>query len=620
VQLSVVYRRIRISVTREEEDMGLKRIVVGTLALLGTFVFLLAAAAVVVLVFLPKVEQAVPDKVIIKLDLERNLVEYQPGDTISKFIEEKTPTVLQTVEALEKASEDPRVLGLVAKIGESGMGLAKIQEIRNAVSAFRKHGKPTVAYSETFGEFGPGTGAYYLATAFDTICLQPSGDIGLTGLIFKSPFVLGTLEKLGITASLDKRGKYKSAVDIFTHRKFTDAQKEATISIMNSQFNQITKGIADTRGISESEVKALINQGPFSAQEGFNLKLVDKLAYRDEVYDAIKSNTSKEAKFLSLRKYWQSVKNQEEGKVIALIYCVGAIHRGKSEAAALAGVSAGSDTLSAAFRSAMEDKSVKAILFRIDSPGGSYVASDTIWHETRGRGKKASKPVIVSMGDVAASGGYFVAASATKIVAQPGTLTGSIGVFAGKAVITDFWSKLGVTWDEVHTSDNSTFWSSTDNYTPEQWNRFENWLDLVYRDFTTKVAEGRKLPIQKVLDAAQGRVWTGEEAKGLGLVDELGGFPEALRLAREAAGIPPEAAVQLKLFPRTKTLLETIVDRLFGKEGEEESPSKISLYLRQASEYAKPLAYLVKILASADYSGPNLRSSDHGEGTPLDIP
>jgi len=255
----------------------------------------------------------------------------------------------------------------------------------------------------------------------------------------------------------------------------------------------------------------------------------------------------------------------------------------------------GAETVTAAFRTAIEDPTVRAILFRIDSPGGSYVASDAIWRETV-RARQAGKPLIVSMGDVAGSGGYFVAMAADKIVAQPGTITGSIGVLGGKMVTTGFWDKLGLSWDEVHTSTNATLWSGTQDYTPEQWARIEAWLDRVYDDFTTKVAAGRQLPKERVLEVAKGRIWTGADAKERGLVDELGGFSVALRLTREAIGLPPEAPIHLKLFPERPGLWEALLNRLLGDEHESSESSSATALLAQTLRLIRPVLHLVHTL------------------------
>jgi protease-4 len=371
-----------------------------------------------------------------------------------------------------------------------------------------------------------------------------------------------------------------------TDKKYTPAFKEATEKIVDSAFAQLVAGIADARKMSTNDVRALINRGPFLADEALQARLVDQLGYRDAAYADIKKKAGPHAKFLYLSKYLERAGSPyAEGATIALIYGVGDIHRGKSAYSPIfQSVSMGADTVAAAFRAAAADKSVKAILFRIDSGGGSYVASDTIWRETV-RARKAGKPIIVSMGGVAGSGGYFIAMNADKIVAQPATLTGSIGVFAGKMLTTSFWDKLGISWDEVHTSSNATVFTGLQDYTPEQWKTFESWLDRVYDDFTTKVAEGRKLPKDKVLEIAKGRVWTGEDARALGLVDELGGFPVAFKLVREAAKLPADAKIKLQVFPRPKSPLE----RLLG-QGPDSSQQTSDETIAHAMEMIQPFA------------------------------
>jgi protease-4 len=322
------------------------------------------------------------------------------------------------------------------------------------------------------------------------------------------------------------------------------------------------------------------------------------------VYTSVKEQIGAPARLLYLSKYLERAgRPHTQGETIALIYGVGGVQRGESGYDPLFdGLSMGADTITAAFRAAVEDEDVKAILFRIDSPGGSYVASDAIWRETV-RAREAGKPVIVSMADVAGSGGYFVAMAADKIVAQPGTITGSIGVVGGKMLTSGFWNKLGLSWDEVHTSANATMWSSTQDYTPEQWGRFQAWLDRVYDDFTSKVAAGRKLPKEQVLEVAKGRIWTGEDAKALGLVDELGGFPVALRLAREAAGLPADAKIRLQLFPEPQSPWEALLDRLLGEERESSEPETAAALLVRTLRLIQPAVRLARSLGLTPHPG-----------------
>ncbi len=579
----------------------MKKILVGGLAFIGALVVLVIAMGVGVYQVAKK---GVPDKTILEVDLERGLIEYVPDGPLAGALLAKKLTMRDVVEALARASQDKRVVSLIARVDAANLGLAQIQEVRDAVLAFRKSGKPAVAHSETFGEFGPGNGAYYLATAFDEIYLQPSGDVGLTGLIAESPFLRGTLEKLGVIARLDHRKEYKNAMNLFTERQYTEPHREAVQKVVESQFAQLLKGVATARKLSENEVRALVDRGPFLGQQAVDTKLVDGLAYWDEVYAKAKEKAGEGVKRLPLSKYLQRAgRAYEEGETIALIYGVGGVHRGTSEYNPMFGSpSMGSDTVTAAFRSAVKDKDVKAILFRVDSPGGSYVASDAIWREVV-RAKAAGKPVVVSMGNVAGSGGYFVAMAADKIVAQPATITGSIGVLGGKMLTSGFWDKIGLSWDEVHTSDNAAIWTSTRDYTPEQWAQFQGWLDRVYDDFTSKVAQGRGLPKEKVREVAKGRIWTGEDAKALGLVDELGGFPAALRLAKEAAGIPEDAEIRLKLFPPKKTLVQTLMNRLLREEKDNSEEEAATVALAHALRVVQPLARVVRDLGLSPGSG-----------------
>ena len=524
------------------------------------FIVVVYVLVVVVVVFVSKGH--VPRKTVVELDLEQPLIEAVPDDPLAEAMNRDSAKVRDIVETLERASKDDRVVGIVAKVGNGRMGLAQAQEIREAVLRFRQSKKFAIAFSETFGEFRNGGGSYYVATAFDQIWMQPSGDVGLTGIMLESPFVKGTLAKLGMSFRGDHRYEYKAALNFYTETKYTPAHKEEMQKIMDSWFGQMLKGIGEARHKSPDELKALIDKGPFLGKEALDAGLVDKLGYRDQAYDEVKKRAGNDAELLYSWKYLERAgRPHDKGKKIALIYGVGGVVRGKSGYDPGQGnFFMGSETVSAAFREAAEDKDVQAILFRVDSPGGSYVASDTIWREMMNARQKGKK-IIVSMGDLAGSGGYFVAIPADKIVAQPGTITASIGVLGGKVLTSGFWDKIGLSWDEIHTSQNATMFTGTHDYTPAEWARFEQWLDRVYVDFTGKVADGRKLPKEKVLQIAKGRIWSGEDAKALGLVDELGGFPEALALAKKAVGIPDSEEVKLAVYPTPKSPLQLFLHR-----------------------------------------------------------
>jgi protease-4 len=566
----------------------MKKAIVRILAVLGA----LWLISLLVAVFLVAGRKgSVPGKTILEANFEQPMLEDIPDDPAAQVMLKDRVVVRDVVDALDRGANDDRVVGLVARIGAVSMGMGQVQELREAVERFRAKKKFAVAYAETFGEFGPGNNAYYLATVFDQIYLQPSGDIGLTGLILESPFLKNTLAKLGMKFHGDHRYEYKTALNLFTESKYTPAHKEANTALMNSWFGQLKDGICSARQISPEQFQSVIDQGPYLGKEAVDAHLVDGVAYRDEVYDQVKKKAGDGAKLLYLSKYLDRAgRPHDKGKTIALVYGVGGVQRGKSGYNPVQdSLAMGSETVAGAIRAAAEDKNVKAILFRVDSPGGSYVASDTIWRAVV-QARKAGKPVIVSMGDVAGSGGYFVAMAADKIVAQPGTITASIGVLSGKFLTSGLWDKIGLTWDEVHAGANATMWTGTHDYTPAEWQRFQQWLDRIYVDFTSKVAEGRKLPKEKVLEIAKGRIWSGQDAKNLGLIDEVGGFDTALSLAKKAAGIPESEEVKLEVFPHKKTLWQALLQREGPENSEKEGTRQAMMeVLRTVQPVAREL-------------------------------
>ena len=541
----------------------MKKALIGLLALIGG----LAILALLAIGFFGLVvglgSPGVPSSVVLQFDFEKGVIEAMPDDPVAQVMLQGQTPVLDIVDALDRAAKDRRVRAFVGRIGGGGIGLAHLQEIRDAVTRFRASGKRAIAFAETFGEFSAGNGGYYLATAFDEIWLQPSGDVAMTGLIYESPFLRGTFDKLGITPQMDQRYEYKNAMNVYTERAYTEPHRRAMQELMDSQFAQIVRGIALGRKKDDTDIRALFDRGPFLGQEALDAGLVDRLAYEDELYAELRDKEGDDLDLLYLDKYLErGGRPHVKGTTIALVRGYGGVARGRGGYSPIDGsVVMGSDAVVESLRAAVDDDRVKAIVFRVDSPGGSYVASDTIWRETR-RAKEAGKPVIVSMGNVAGSGGYFVAMHADKIVAQPGTITGSIGVLGGKLLTSGLWDKLGLSWDEVHTSRNSTMFTGTHPYDDAGWERFQAFLDRIYADFTSKVAEGRKLPIETVREIAKGRIWTGEDAKRLGLVDEVGGVDTALGLAREALGLDADDPVRVREFPAKKTTFEA----LFGQK------------------------------------------------------
>jgi protease-4 len=549
----------------------LRRLIVGLFAVIG-FVTVLTVAGIMLLVggLRPSVT-ALPGNILLTADLTRELPEGSSEEPLLRLLVGNKPTLRDFLDAIETAGDDPRVKGLLARVGDDENGLAKVQEVRDAIVAFRSKGKFALAFADSFGEFGPGTRPYYLATAFDEIWLQPLGNVGLTGLYADSPFLRGTLDLLGIVPEFDHREEFKTAMNLLTETKMTPAHREEVEALLTSVAGQIVHGIAQGRKLSEVDVRDLIDRGPLLGAEAVEAKLVNRLGYRDEVFAHARARAGSGAELVSLTSYLDRAgRPHREGSTIALIYGTGLVVRsGDGGANPVTGSNVMAATeMTRAFRAATRDSAVRAIIFRIDSPGGSAVASESIWREVvfaRERGK----PVIVSMGNVAGSGGYYVAAAADKIVAEPTTLTGSIGVLAGKLVVSDLLKKVGVSTDSVQVGANAAMFSPTTNFSQFAHDRLEAFLDETYKGFKDHVATGRHMTQEEVEAVAKGRVWSGEDAKAHGLVDELGGYAVALRLAKQAANLPPEAPVILTVFPREETLPEVIYNRLTGKERED---------------------------------------------------
>jgi protease IV len=527
----------------------MRRFLVGFLATLGLLGLLLAGGVAVAVWLLLPAAPDLPERGVLVVDLREGLEEAAASDPLDLLGIAVRPTFTDVVLALDAAGRDPRVQGLVARLSGEGPGLAQSQELRAAVARFREQGKFAYAYADSFGEFGPGTRGYYLATAFEQIHLQPHGALGLTGIMIETPLLRGLLDKLGVMPSGDRRGPYKTAADLFLERELTPAHEEVLKSLADSLDRQIRSGIEAGRALEPELVARLIDEGPYLALEAQQAGLVDRLSYWDEVVEQAEQQAGPGSELLALADYGAAAAAApEDAPVIALIRGVGQIARGDSDYGPTGGWVMGGDTVAGALAAAIDDPEVEAILFRIDSGGGSAVASETIGHEVR-RAVAEGKPVIVSMGDVAASGGYWIAMDATRIVAGAGTLTGSIGVFAGKPVLTELWQELGVNWGRVQRGANADMWSTQSDYDARARERLQAFLDQTYAAFVAGVARGRRLPEEAVRKAAEGRVWTGAQAQELGLVDDLGGFAEALEVAREAIGVARERPIELRAFP-----------------------------------------------------------------------
>lgn len=508
---------------------------------------------------------ALPSEMILALSLDYPTPEL-PEVRLDHLFESQV-SLIDIVRMLDRAADDPRVKGVVARIGDTGRSMAEAQELRDAVEQFRASGKPAFVFAETLGESNGGGAGYVLASAFSEIWLQPSGYLGLTGFGAEVPFVRSALEKLGIEHEFARRWEYKNAMDSLVRDDMSDPHRSSLLALLQSWQGQLVDSVVAGRRLDRSVVEPLLARPPLFATEASEAGLVDHLGYLDEFMVAAHEAMGTDAE-VSLEEYAAAitVPSSPRATRIALVHGAGAIHPGSSEDGAMFGThSIGSDTMAGAIRDAIDDPDIKAIVLRIDSPGGDAVASDTIWREVA-RAKEKGLPLIVSMGEYAASGGYFLSMPAHTIVAQPGTVTGSVGVFSGKMILSGLWNKLGISWETVEAGSGALMHSPNRKFTPAERAWFERVLDGIYADFTGKLARNRGLTPEQVDQVARGRVWSGQEAKTVGLVDELGGFNKALQLARDAAGISSDSEVELVPFPAPKSELEQLI-AIFGHTG-----------------------------------------------------
>ncbi|HEY2890690.1 MAG TPA: signal peptide peptidase SppA [Dongiaceae bacterium] len=524
-----------------------------------------------------------PASMVLTLDLADGLSEAAPDSPLSFAGLDKSVTMLDAVRGIEAAAKDSRVKVLLLHLGSGELDLAHAQELGDAVADFRKSGKFALAFAESFGEAGSGGSHYLLATSANEVWLQPSGDLQLAGAALQSPFLRGLFDKLGIVARMDRREEYKGALDSLTVDSMTPPVRANLQLLVDAWVDQLAAGIAHNRHLDPKLARQLIDQGPYGAPAAKTAGLVDATRYWDEAVAAAKEHAGSDSKTFSLADYVGSLPDPVKGTPrIAVIYGVGDVVLGKGDSNPLFGkLNMGSQTVGDALHKAIDDSDIAGIVLRIDSPGGSYVAADAIWREVK-RAKDKGKPLVVSMAGVAASGGYFVAAPAAAIVAEPGTITGSIGVFGGKFLFKDLLAKIGVTVDGVSTGTNALMESTTQDYTPDQWAKVEADLDRVYADFIDKVGQGRHLGKQAVEAIAKGQVWSGTAAKQNGLVDQLGGLMTAVALLRPLAKIAPDAQVAIEPYPSKNDRLQAAIARLMGTSNDTANATSLTRLLRVA--------------------------------------
>ena len=533
---------------------------------------------------------SVPDNSTLILRIGGELVESPPNDVLGQVTGgARAQTVRSYVDALRRAKDDRRITSvLIVPTPIESPYWGKVQEIRDAILDFKKSGKRISAYLEYAGER-----EYYLASATDKIYLVPTSALDVTGVATYQVFLKGTLDKVGAQADFEKIGDYKTAPNQLTDTTFTPAHREMTESMTRDMYEQLVKAIAEGRKKKVEDVRALIDEGPFVADKALSAGLVDTLAYEDQLDDhgAVSTNGTVEGEAYGRSRARTLPRGAPR---VAVVYISGIIASGDSGFDPLNGEVSGSQRLVKAIRSARADRGVRAIVVRVDSPGGSSVASDVIWRELMvTRNENPDRPLVASMSDLAASGGYYVAMAAPLIVAQPATLTGSIGIYGGKFVTGGVYEKLGANIEVVSMGRNATIESPEHRFTDAEREKLREQIRAFYQGFIQKVATSRKMPVERVDQLARGRVWTGAQAQGHGLVDALGGLDRAIALAKERAGISPETEVEIVTYPPRRTLAELLIEELSGSGNDRRMESVLSMIAGMRTAERRALALLM---------------------------
>ena len=539
---------------------GTRKTVWIILGIFGALILVAILGIALLWIALRRGEPTIRDNSVLALRVGGSLPDYTPDDPFKKFFGGPDQSLTGLVMQFKKAKADKRIRAILLDVDMSDAGWGKAEEIRDAITDFRSSGKPVYAYIE----FGLNK-EYYIASACNKVIVPPPGELFINGLAADVMFFRGSLDKLGVYPDIYQIGKYKSAGDMFTQKQMTDAHREYVNSMLDDLFNRYVNDVAQARHKTPDEVRKLIDDAPYNATKAKEVGLIDDMMYRDDLEKQIKkelgykdSDTFTPVRAVDYRDVEPESLGLNKGERVAVIYATGDIGSGSSQNSPSGEQSIGSDTLAKALTDAAADKTIKAIVLRIDSPGGSGLASDIIWHAVEAANQK--KPVVVSMSDVAASGGYYISASAAKIVAQPSTITGSIGVVAGKPVLRGFYDWLGISNEYVLRGKNAGMFRETEKFSDDERAKFQQWIkDTYYNDFVPKVAKGRKKDPQYIDSVGQGRVWTGAQAKDRSLVDEFGGLDRAIEVAKQLAHIPADKGVERVILPYPQTFLQQLL-------------------------------------------------------------
>ena len=493
---------------------------------------------------------------VLVIDVEGTIEEQPPASFFGSITGNSTPVLHDYLDAIDSARTDSRISGIVVRIAPLSTGWGKLEEIRAHLLTFRASHKPSICY---LGYDGVGNPEYYLASACGQVWLVPSNSVSIRGMMAEALFFRGTLDKLKIVPEFYHVAEFKTAYNMFTEKKFTPPHREEVESVLRSIYDDYVTSSAAARGMDRAKFESFVNAGPLLTSDAVEDKIVDRLGYWDQVQDYFKSGYHGWNP-ISLNRYRTFLNaDGDGGSKIAVVHATGLIVSGESQTTPGGGFVMGGDSVASDIRDARNDASIRAIVLRIDSGGGSVVGSEVIRREVELA--QGQKPVVVSMSDVAASGGYWIATPAAKIIADANTITGSIGVLTGKLNLSGLYNLLGVSSDYVATSDNATLFSDQQNFTPAQEAYIKKSLDDTYAQFTQGVARGRHMSVEAVDKIAKGREWSGTQGKDLGLVDELGGFDRAIEVAKELAHIPANEGVHIVRFPEERNIIQELLQR-----------------------------------------------------------
>lgn len=544
---------------------------------------------------------------VLKLELSGLITEHFPSDVVAKQLEGANLQLLDIYRALEMAKVDKRIRGVYLRVSGPQLGWAKAQEIRELLQDFAISGKFVVAFMPTCDEL-----AYYVAHVADEVYLQPHSTVEFNGLASEVPFLKRTLNKLGIHPQVENIGKYKSAGDILKRDSMSEAHREAVEAVLSDTYETFATAVSEARNLSRAEFEALLDQGLYDAEAAFEAGLVDSLVYETQVLELMKRKIygletpdleDKDIHFISVGRYSKLSPQDvgiDPGEKFALIYGIGSILPGQNDFDPLAGRTMGSESTIRMLRAAHENESIKAIVLRVDSPGGSGLASDMIWSEIERI--KQDKPVIVSMSDVAASGGYWVSMNSHAIVAQPTTITGSIGVVFAVFDLSGTYDKLGLVWETVKTNPHADMLTDKRPLSEQERQTLHRLTYDFYRTFVRKAAESRSMSWEDMHDIAQGRVWTGLRARKHGLVDTLGGLSLAARLAKQRAGIDEELAIDWVVYPKPKGFWESLMSDFAARavHGSQELATRRAILNLGSNDLASALQIMARLQRRSD--------------------